>query len=897
MRTFSKRSLAVSLLTVVVATTQGQAKDEVLKPIHERFAEAKGDEVPDFQRHVMPLMGKLGCNGRACHGSFQGRGGFRLSLFGYDFKGDHEALLEDGTDRVDLEDAVNSLILVKPTDESQHEGGKRYEEDSWHYHVIRRWIEAGAKSPNAAKLVKLEVSPAEIVFKKSGEQVQLSCVAVWDDGIREDVTPLCRFKSNDDLVAAIGEGGTVTSTEPGDTHLIISYDKAVIPVPAMQPVSALTGKNYPKVATPTKVDELVVQKLRKLGVVPSDVGTDAEFLRRVCLDMTGTLPSAKEVEQFLANKDPNKRSKKIDELLETPAYAAWWTTKLCDFTGNNDAQLNNASPMRGRPTQEWYDWIHKRVVENQPYDDLVEGIACSTSMKPDQSYKEFCKEMSDIYREDSGKSFADLDNMTYYWARQDFREIEARAIGFAYSFMGIRIQCAQCHKHPFDQWSKDDFHQFKNFFARVVAGRNGAPPEYRDEYNEMVEKLGLKGKRGNDLRRMLPDLLKDGKTIPFPATYNSSRMQRTRNPMGEYPVFDHAKLLGGDIVDVNKVDEPREALMAWLRDTDNPYFARAFVNRVWASYFNVGIVNPPDDLSLANPPSNKALLDYLADGFVESGFDMKWVHRTIANSRTYQLSWKPNDSNRSDLRNFSHAIPRRLPAEVAYDAMQLASASDERVAEMHASANGRAIAIPGAGYRNNRGRTSSYALSVFGRSTRDNNCDCDRSDEPTLLQTVYLQNDRDTLQLLDAKRGTWINQVAEQLNPKQAEKATGRKYDPKQVAKYRSQLNAEAQQLAKLKKKGADEATIAKMERRLQFRRKKLAELVPPKASPEKVAVAKEKVSDLINQAYLRTLSRYPTKDEIARSTSYIQEADDTVNGVRDLTWALINTKEFIVNH
>ncbi len=897
----------VGMTTTVSANKPSEVglKSDVLKSVVERFAAEGVADVPDFQRHVMPLFGRMGCNGRACHGSFQGRGGFRLSLFGYDFKKDHEALFDKDSPRVDLKNVDESLIISKPTDADNHEGGLRYKKGTWEYNLIHRWIETGAKSPETPTVLKrMEIVPAEVWFQKSGAKVQLKAIAVWADGLREDVTPLCRFKSNDDQVCTVDENGLAVATKTGDTHIVISYDKDVVPVPVIRPVSDKVGKKYPNVPTPTMTDELVVQKLRKMGVVPSELCDDATFLRRIRLDMTGTLPMPDEVEKFLADSNPKKRANKIDELLETPAYAAWWTTKLCDFTGNNDSQLNNAAPVRGQASREWYEWILKRVSENKPYDELVEGIAVATSIKKDQTYLDFCKKMSDVYRPDSGKSFADLDSMTYYWARQDFREIEARAIGFAYSFMGIRIQCAQCHKHPFDQWSKNDFHQFKNFFARVVSGRNGAPREFRDEYNKLVDELGLKGKRGNELRKMLPELLKAGKTIPFPATYNSPTIQRTRNPMGEYPVFDNAKLLGGAEVDVKKVDEPRQALMDWLRGPENRFFAPAFVNRVWASYFGRGIVEPADDLSLANPPSNKPLLDYLAKGFIESKFDMKWVHRTIANSRTYQLSWKANETNALDEKNFSRAVHRRLPAEVAYDAIQMAAADSSKLAEMHEDIKGRAIAIPGAGYRNQRGNTSQYALSVFGRSTRDTNCDCDRSSEPTLLQTVYLQNDRDTLQLVSIRRGGWLDEVAKQVNPSRTANRTakGKNSAPQRIAQLRRQYAQMQKQLKKLKNKDGNEKQIARLQQRLDLMKKQVAKSAPnnkPEQAekPEKVEVAAATIDGLIKQAYLRTLSRFPNDTELARSQQYIKDADDTVDGIRDLLWALLNTKEFIVNH
>lgn len=821
-------SLTLMFCGTLFAARAALAADEVLPPINQRFASENAGEAPSFQRHVIPLVGRLGCNGRACHGSFQGQGGFRLSLFGYDFNADYEALTASESPRVDVKEPDDSLIVFKPTSADEHEGGLRYEKGSWQHHVIRRWIEDGAKfdKDDVHALTRLEIVPPEVLLSKSGQKVQLKVIAVWADGTQEDVTPLCRFSTNNEQVAAIDELGSMTANESGDTHVIVSYDKAVVAVPVIRPSSDLVGPKYPKVPTPTTVDELVVEKLKKLGVVPSQLSSDEEFLRRVSLDMTGTLPTAQEVQAFLADNDPNKRSKKIDELLETPAYAAWWTTKLCDFTGNNEQQLNNVSPVRGSASKEWYEWIYKRVSENVPYDELCEGIVAASSRQPGQSYTEFCKEMTDVYRQGSGASYAELPSMTYYWQRRDFTEIEARAVAFAYSFMGIRIQCAQCHKHPFDQWSKDDFHQFKNFFATVAAGRNGATPDARKEYNDIVAKLGISSLRGNELRQAIPSLIKQGKTVPFPEVYVSNRIQRSRNPDEEYPMFDNAKLLGGEVVDVQTAaGDPRQIVMDWLRGKDNRFFAPAFVNRVWASYFNVGIVEPPDDLSLANPPSNKALLDYLAQGFIESGFDMKWVHRTIANSRTYQLSWQPNDTNRLDEKNFSRAVPRRMPAEIAYDAIQQATASDQIAATMRHDVTNRAIAIPAASNRNQANAGPAYALSVFGRSIRETNCDCDRSMEPSLLQTVFLQNDRDMLSMIDRSRAGWLDQVARESKTQNTDTA------------------------------------------------------------------------ELVRQAYLRSLSRLPNDEELSRSLLYIEESDDRIEGLRGVLWALLNTKEFIVNH
>ncbi|MCA9072245.1 MAG: DUF1549 domain-containing protein, partial [Planctomycetaceae bacterium] len=651
----------------------------------------------------------------------------------------------------------------------------------------------------------------------------------------------------------------------------------------------------------------------KLGIVPSDQSDDAEFLRRVSLDLTGTLPTPWEIEKFLADGSPDKRARKIDELLESPAYAAWWTTKLCDITGNNDDNLKDVSPMRGAASQEWYDWIHKRVSENTPYDQLVAGIVLGKSRNEGEDFKTYCKNLSDLYRKGTDKSFAnDRDSMPHYWARRNFRQPEERVIGFAYTFMGIRIQCAQCHKHPFDQWTQDDFKNFTGFFTNVTAGLN---PESRDQYNEMLADLGLKDKRGNDLRREIPKLLSEGKNVPFQEVYvrparrapANTRNRNQRNRGGATSAS--ATLLGGEKVDLTKYEDAREPLMEWLRSKDNPYFARAFVNRVWAGYFNVGIVNPPDDLSLANPPSNKALLDHLAQGFIESGFDMKWVHREIANSRTYQLTWKPNETNRLDEVNFSHQVPRRLPAEAAYDAIVQATASDSAIKKLHEDLDDRAIAIPGAGRRSRGG--AGYALTIFGRSIRESNCDCDRSSESSLLQTVFLQNDREVLSMIDNRNG-WLAQVSKDMNVRFVPQTQPAPQDnnqnratQRQIAQAREMISKAESRLKQMKKEGKDQAAkeleqkIAQFKRRMAALRKRAGEDTPQQAGAgekgEKVAGLDP--DQIIKQAYLRTLSRYPTSEELERSREFVKEADETVNGVRGLLWALVNTKEFIVNH
>jgi len=868
-----------------------------IAPVTERFAQESVEEVPSFQRHVSPLFGRLGCNGRSCHGSFQGRGDFRLSLFGYDFKADHDELMKGDPKRANAEKPLESLILVKPTDADMHEGGLRYKKGGWEYHVFRRWLEGGAKftEDDAQKIVSLEVQPAEILFAAPGETVQLKAIAVWPDGTREDVTPLCRFQSNSEQVAKITADGLVTATEPGDTHVVISYDSAVIPVPVIRPVSDQVGEKYPAVATPTKIDELVVQKLRKLGVVPSELCTDGEFLRRVMLDLTGTLPTAGEVEAFLADESPTKRADKIEQLLDSPAYAAWWTTRLCDWTGNNDQKLNQnqLGGNRGGPTQQWYDWIYQRVEANKSYDKIVEGLVMGASRLPGQSYAEYCESMSKLYHPGSEDKFSDRPTMPYYWGRTGFRTTEERAIGFAYTFLGIRIQCAQCHKHPFDQWAKADFDAFEPFFGRVQLLANGArDKDTQEQYRKMLADLGVEmGQRNNDLRRQLLAQLSDGKTIPFPEIAVTPPPAQNRRPNPRQTPEASAlkgRVLGGEWIDLAKADDPRQALMEWLRSKDNPYFAKAFVNRVWANYFNVGIVQPPDDLSLANPPSNRPLLDHLAQGFIEHNFDMKWVHREITNSRTYQLSWQPNETNAKDERNFARCVPRRLAAEVAVDAIAAAVASDEKAATMISDLTGRAINVPGSNARaaqgGNAGNTG-FALQVFGRSIRESNCDCDRSMDASLLQTVYLQNDQAVLTSLNGGKDTWIDQISKD-KPRANETPERRGGPNRDIVQIKVRLE-------RAKKDGQTEQ-VERLEARLAELEKQNADRKEAEANPGRI---KLDTLALIRQSYLRTLSRNPTPDEINRCEQFLASASSPVEGAKGLLWTLINTKEFIVNH
>lgn len=722
-----------------------------VKAYRERMADA--DVEPDFQRHVIPLLGKLGCNGRACHGSFQGQGGFRLSMFGYDFDMDHENLVE----RIDLAEPAKSLILHKPTSADEHEGGKRFSDGGWEQKLLRNWIASGARgvANEPAKFVRLEVTPAEILFDDHAAEalsstpsgVQLSVHAIWSDGTRENVTDFTRFESNDDAIAEVSPDGRVHSVGPGDTHVIAFYDNGITAVPVIRPVSRRTGESYPDIPAPTTVDELVLRKLRKLGIIPSDLCTDEEFLRRVSLDMIGTLPTPEEITAFCADTASDKRQRKIDELLGRPEYVTWWTLRFCDLTGSNAGYLGGTE-MAQPVAAQWRAWIERRVEENAPWDKIVEGIVLARSRRPGQQYQDFVVEQSRFTAAKDPADFAASSSMPHFWYRSNINLPSDKALAFGYIFLGIRLECAQCHKHPYDRWSKRDFELFTEFFTRVKAG---VAPDATDLHNQMREMLGVPDilntaalRRQSYLR-----IAAEGRPIPWKEIY----IQRL--PHGKSQT---AKLLGGNEIDISQYDDPRKPLMSWLLHEPNHQFAKAFVNRIWANYFNVGIIDPPDDLNLANPPSNAPLLDYLTTQFIANGYDIKWLHRQIAGSRTYQLSWRPNATNVADERNFSHAVIRRLPAEVVVDAMIQATANNAQLAKIGDSAAGRKI---GDHPRSYQARVVDYSLLIFGKPLRTTNCDCERQNEPTLLQSLYVRNDEELLNRIDRADG-WLAELRKQ---------------------------------------------------------------------------------------------------------------------------------------
>ncbi len=745
------------------ATGAEPVPTEVQRPLCETFAgvpaEGPYPATPNFQRHVVPLFGRLGCNGRSCHGSFQGRGGFRLSMFGHAFAEDHQSLLEGDPPRVNRGQPEQSLILLKPTDANLHEGGQRYEPHGWEYRVFRAWIAAGAAddSQAAGQLQRIEVTPAELVFVQQGESSQLRVIAHWSDGTREDVTCLTRFSSLDDLTADVSPAGLVSCQGPGDTYIIASYDNAVTAIPALLPFRTPGAAPQEHAARDNRVDPPIAARLHQLGIVPSEICTDEEFLRRVCLDIAGTLPTPQQVEEFVRAAAPDKREKLIDELLDSPAYAVWWTTKFCDVMGLNGPLQLGTTDFGPIMTEHWRSWLERKIRDNVPYDQIVEGMVVGTSRRPDQSYEDYALQMTSYVRKQDPVDYTARDTMPNFWFRGNLATADDKALAFAYTFMGVRLDCAQCHKHPFDRWSQRDFQQFAAIFERV---RWGVSPECKEAHSRLRTELGVPEVLNTAAirRQSYWRWAGEGKLVPWPEVYILPPAVPAEGDAAA-PAALAPKLLGAAEIAAD-LDDPRRPLMDWLRRPDNPYFARAIVNRVWAHYFGRGIVEPADDLNLANPPSNPQLLEGLSAAFVEHGYDLKWLHREITRSAAYQRSWRTTDTNAADERHFSHAPIRRLPAEVALDAILMATGNQQVVANYRTQMKDRRIGVQATA---DLSRTE-FGLAVFGKPLRNINCDCEREQQPSLAQAIFIRNDPDLYTMLDRPAG-WLAELAKLRDP------------------------------------------------------------------------------------------------------------------------------------
>jgi hypothetical protein len=681
-----------------------------------------------FDRHVEGLLGRLGCNAGTCHGSSRGKGGFKLSLFGADPVSDRAAVTEG---RTDLANPLDSLLLRKPTGQVRHGGGRRLEPGSWEAQVLARWIEQGAKSGPAASVRRLTVLPGEGRLTGPEGKTDLRVMAEFSDGSREDVTLFCTFRSSEEGVAEVDGTGRVRGRRPGVAFLSAGYGGAWAWTEILVPRPVAPGFVYPELAADNLIDRVVLGRLRQLHIVPSVSCTDAELLRRLSIDVTGSLPTPEEVRGFLADQRPDKRVRKIDELLAHPRHAAVWAMRFCDWTVCDIESLEEPADLRPARARMWHDWYRKRIQDNVPYDRIVRQVLVGTTRNGRELAPWIEAEIARLTlsrAQGTDPGYADHLFLDLYWRRLDANGPVApqrMAELTSAAFLGLRLQCAQCHRHPTDRWTQTDYRAFTNVFSRV---RFGQSAELRLALVDLLEARRGKGPGAPPVPRLQEVYL------------DATREEYLTDPVTGQPLAPRPP--GGPALD--DTGDPRSAFVAWLVAPDNPYFARNFVNRVWQHYQGRGLVEPVDDFSDARPPDFPELLEALAAEFVRSGYDIRRLERLILESRTYQLSSSPNETNKADDSGLARFRPRRPLAEVVADLLYDATGvpPDHRP---DAPAGARAVEVA-----TNQPRNPLLAriAKAFGRPARRQLCDCERRSEPVLAESLLLLSDPTLLELM-----------------------------------------------------------------------------------------------------------------------------------------------------
>lgn len=612
-----------------------------------------------FRNDIEPVLMKAGCNTGSCHGNARGQEGFRLSLFGFDPSMDYINLTRQaGARRMDVAAPADSLMLHKVVAGVTHGGGQRFDSSDALYVVLTDWIKSGAGNdpPQVERLSGVRMTPEQIVLTAGGSTHPLLVQAAYSNHTDRDVTGLAVFSSLNDASATVTPDGLVTAKVPGEVFIMSRFGTfAVVTQVIVVPDRPFA---WPADVKPfNNVDKAVHAKLRKMRILPAPVCDDNVFIRRAYLDMLGVLPTPAEYERFAADKQPDRRAALIDELLERPEFPELWAMKWAELLQIESTRLS----VKG--VQLYNAWLRDAIFRDVPLDQIARELLTAEGGN---------------YHNPPANFFLIESNPT------------TMAENVAQVFTGIRIQCAQCHNHPFERWTMDDYYSFAAFFSQI--GRKGS----EDPRETIIYNSG-----SGEVKHIV-----GGRTMP-------------------------PKFLGGATPKIPAGVDRRKVFAEWLTSPDNEWFAECIVNRVWAHFFGRGIIDPPDDVRVSNPPSHPALLEQLGKKLVGSGYDLRGLVREICNSRTYQLSTATNDTNAGDVRNFSHAVIRRLPAEQLLDAICQVTEVREKFAGLPLGS--RAVQVAGA-------RTGSYFLDVFGRPKRQSACTCERRSEPTLSQALHLIN-------------------------------------------------------------------------------------------------------------------------------------------------------------
>ncbi len=621
----------------------------------------------NFLRDVSPILNKVGCSSGVCHGAAKGKNGFKLSLRGYDPQFDYEALLYDlGGRRFNRADPGRSLMLTKPAQQVAHGGGLRIESNSDYYKIIYNWIAQGVPfgDPSKDSVKRLDIQPKEIFMEKPGGVTTLKIIATFADGGTRDITREANIDSNIPDVAAVGASADVKGARIGEATVMVRYQGnfTSVPVTVLNPAPGFVWK---QLAQNNYIDQLIDAKLQRLKIQPSPVVDDAGFLRRVSLDLTGQLPDPNEVRAFVADATPSKlkRSRMIEKLIGNPAFIDHWTLKWGDLLQADRRYLGE------KGVYGFDDWIRESFAANKPYDKMVREILSS-----------------------SGSTY-DNPAANFFRVTRDPKPTMEKTTQV---FLGVRMVCAQCHDHPFERWTQNQYYEMSAFYSAL-----GIRPGY-----EVGEEIVFNQRQDFDMKHP-----KDGRVMKpnfiLPASYGSS---------GPVPTDSHRRM----------------ALAEWVTSKDNPFFAKSTVNRVWSYFFGRGIIDPVDDIRASNPPSNPALLDALTKDFIDRGFDLRQLMRTIANSRTYQSSLTANEWNARDTDNFSHAVPRRLGAEELMDALTRAAGVRPSFPEVPPETRAEQLPDPHVG--------KDGFLDLFGRPSRESSCECERRSDLSLPQALNLVN-------------------------------------------------------------------------------------------------------------------------------------------------------------
>ncbi len=633
-----------------------------------------GENLPiNFGNQVVPVFTKLGCNSGGCHGKASGQNGFKLSLLGFDPDLDFMTLVKEARGRRLMPAAPDSsLLLLKAIGAAPHGGGKKMEKDSDEYRIVRRWIASGSPFGKETDPVVTRISmyPEQRVLSRHSKQ-QFAVYAHYSDDTVEDITRRAQYDSNDQDIATVdGNGLVMTLGLSGEAAIMARYRGHV----ATFRVAVPLGTKVPDWQFPqqTVVDQSTSKKWKELGIAPSELCSDDVFIRRVYLDLTGTLPTPTQVKNFLADKEPKKREKLIDTLVDSTEFSYYFANKWADILRVKRGRDGDAA-IRAHGTFAFHNWIREAVSKDMPYDQFVREILSATG--------------------------AENQNPPTVWYK-DLKDPEQFVDDTAQVFLGLRIACANCHHHPYEKWSQDDYWGLAAFFGRI--GKKQVPV--------------IGGTQATQ------------EQVVFSRPTGGVNNKRTGQAAPIKPLDGEPMVIGPD-------EDPRQKLVDWMVDPKNPFFAKAVANRYWAHFFGRGIVDPIDDMRVTNPPSNPELLDALAKNLVENKYSLKSLVRTITKSRTYQLSAIPNEFNKNDKQAYARYYPKRLTAEVLLDAVCQVTDSPSQFGGLPTDryAPKRAIQLPDESYQ-------SYFLDVFGRPQRISACECERVSEANLAQALHLLN-------------------------------------------------------------------------------------------------------------------------------------------------------------